>query len=235
MKKLILIIIIIINLFVNYTIIGKERITINNIRMLENCELINLDNKLEKNYIPKDIIKIDNLYVNKNLYCNYLKMINNIKNNENIKIVSAYRDYNYQNNLYLKEHNGNIVSVMPPGSSEHQLGLAIDISINKLNYKLDDKIDTSDTYKWLLNNSYKYGFIIRYNKNKEKYTKVIYEPWHLRYIDPIIADILYKKNWSLEELYNFLSNEKLKYSYNNKMYLIWKENNNLYCHNINLK
>ena len=152
-------------------------------------------------------------------------MIKNINNNENIQIVSGYRSYEYQNQLFNNETKDKLYSVMPAGTSEHQSGLAIDISINILDYLLESDLDESNTYNWLLNNSYKYGFIIRYKKDKIKYTNVIYEPWHLRYVDPIIANLLYDKNWCLEELYEFLKNNKIKYEYKNKLYLIYLENN----------
>ena len=229
MKILIFNLIIILFLTFNVNYIQEKKIIINeqiiNIENLNNSQLINFDNKLDKNYIPNNLIKINDFYLNKDLYNNYLNMIKNINNNENIQIVSGYRSYEYQNQLFNNETKDKLYSVMPAGTSEHQSGLAIDISINILDYLLESDLDESNTYNWLLNNSYKYGFIIRYKKDKIKYTNVIYEPWHLRYVDPIIANLLYDKNWCLEELYEFLKNNKIKYEYKNKLYLIYWENN----------
>ena len=229
MKILIFNLIIILFLTFNVNYIQEKKIIINeqiiNIENLNNSQLINFDNKLDKNYIPNNLIKINDLYFNEDLYNNYLNMIKNINNNENIQIVSGYRSYEYQNQLFNNETKDKLYSVMPAGTSEHQSGLAIDISINILDYLLESDLDESNTYNWLLNNSYKYGFIIRYKKDKIKYTNVIYEPWHLRYVDPIIANLLYDKNWCLEELYEFLKNNKIKYEYKNKLYLIYWENN----------
>ena len=229
MKILTFNLIIILFLTFNVNYIQEKKIIINeqiiNIENLNNSQLINFDNKLDKNYIPNNLIKINDFYLNKDLYNNYLNMIKNINNNENIQIVSGYRSYEYQNQLFNNETKDKLYSVMPAGTSEHQSGLAIDISINILDYLLESDLDESNTYNWLLNNSYKYGFIIRYKKDKIKYTNVIYEPWHLRYVDPIIANLLYDKNWCLEELYEFLKNNKIKYEYKNKLYLIYWENN----------
>ena len=229
MKILIFNLIIILFLTFNVNYIQEKKIIINeqiiNIENLNNSQLINFNNKLDKNYIPNNLIKINDLYLNKDLYNNYLNMIKNINNNENIQIVSGYRNYEYQNKLFSNKAEDKLYSVMPAGTSEHQSGLAIDISINILDYLLESDLDESNTYNWLLNNSYKYGFIIRYKKDKIKYTNVIYEPWHLRYVDPIIANLLYDKNWCLEELYEFLKNNKIKYEYKNKLYLIYLENN----------
>ena len=229
MKILIFNLIIILFLTFNVNYIQEKKIIINEqiitIENLNNSQLINFNNKLDKNYIPNNLIKINDLYLNKDLYNNYLNMIKNINNNENIQIVSGYRNYEYQNKLFSNKAEDKLYSVMPAGTSEHQSGLAIDISINILDYLLESDLDESNTYNWLLNNSYKYGFIIRYKKDKIKYTNVIYEPWHLRYVDPIIANLLYDKNWCLEELYEFLKNNKIKYEYKNKLYLIYLENN----------
>lgn len=229
MKILIFNLIIILFLTFNVNYIQEKIFIVNeqiiNIKNLNNSQLINFNNKLDKNYIPNNLIKINDLYLNKDLYNNYLNMIKNINNNENIQIVSGYRSYEYQNKLFSNKAEDKLYSVMPAGTSEHQSGLAIDISINILDYLLESDLDESNTYNWLLNNSYKYGFIIRYKKDKIKYTNVIYEPWHLRYVDPIIANLLYDKNWCLEELYEFLKNNKIKYEYKNKLYLIYLENN----------
>ena len=88
-----------------------------------------------------------------------------------------------------------------PGTSEHELGLAVDISLSS-DYKTDDLLFTS---KWLEKNSWKYGFILRYPKGKENITGIIYEPWHYRYVGIDAATVIYEKNITLEEFIESIS------------------------------
>lgn len=74
--------------------------------------------------------------------------------------------------------------VARPGFSEHETGLALDIN-------LDTGINNEDVYYWLVNNSYKYGFIIRYPEGKTSITGILYEPWHIRYLGKEAAEVMY--------------------------------------------
>lgn len=89
-------------------------------------------------------------------------------------------------------------SVAVPGTSEHQLGLAVDI-VDAHNQKLDESQELTDVQKWLMKNSWKYGFILRYPNNKSKVTGIIYEPWHYRYVGKTAAKEIYKRGICLEE------------------------------------
>lgn len=80
-----------------------------------------------------------------------------------------------------------------PGTSEHQLGIAVDINADKT------KSTNDEVYAWLAENAYKYGFILRYPNGKEKVTGTGYEPWHYRYVGVENAQIIYKKQEVLEE------------------------------------
>lgn len=71
------------------------------------------------------------------------------------------------------------------GYSEHQTGLAIDVNT------VDMTFDNTDESNWLSNNCYKYGFVIRYPKDKESITGYMYEPWHIRYVGKDLASKLY--------------------------------------------
>lgn len=86
-----------------------------------------------------------------------------------------------------------------PGTSEHQLGLALDINAQK------DKCTNNDVYIWLNENSYKYGFILRYPFDKSKITGVSYEPWHYRYVGKEVAKDIYEQGVCLEEYLENLS------------------------------
>ena len=83
-----------------------------------------------------------------------------------------------------------------PGHSEHQLGLAVDIRSRTLTSNLTD----SD-YKWMLENSYKYGFIVRYPKGKQHITQFIEEPWHLRYLGVELATKVKESGLTYDEYY----------------------------------
>ena len=84
--------------------------------------------------------------------------------------------------------------VAVPGTSEHQLGLAVDIS-------MDDNGSQSavDVWQWLMENSYKYGFILRYPEDKTEITGIAYEPWHYRYVGKEAAEDIYRRGVCLEE------------------------------------
>lgn len=125
----------------------------------------------------------------------------------NIYISSGYRSYNYQKTLYnnytaVSGQTGADTYSARPGHSEHQTGLCFDLNT----------IDSSFAYtpegKWITNNAYLYGFIIRYPEGKENITGYMYESWHLRYIGKDLAEALYNNgDWiTLEEYYGLTSN-----------------------------
>ncbi len=85
-----------------------------------------------------------------------------------------------------------------PGTSEHQLGLAADI-IDSTYTQLDNGQENTSTQKWLMENSWKYGFILRYPSGKSDITGIIYEPWHYRYVGAETAAEIYESGLCLEE------------------------------------
>ena len=80
-----------------------------------------------------------------------------------------------------------------PGTSEHQLGIAVDINADKTQSTNDE------VYVWLAENAYRYGFILRYPQGKEQITGTNYEPWHYRYVGVENAKIIYEQQICLEE------------------------------------
>lgn len=104
-----------------------------------------------------------------------------------LKGTSAFRSYAYQVNLFnaYVERDGKEQAMKysaPPGHSEHQTGLAIDVSSASVNYQLTQSFGETVEGKWLEDHAHEYGFIIRYQKEFEEETGYMYEPWHLRYI-----------------------------------------------------
>ena len=98
-------------------------------------------------------------------------------------------------------------SVAIPGTSEHQLGLAMDMTDAQYN-KLDEGQMETPTQLWLIENSWKYGFILRYPNGKSHITGIIYEPWHYRYVGKELAAELYELNVTMEEYFDMLTEDK---------------------------
>lgn len=185
--------------------------------LLENTDLI-LVNKsfhITKNYYPKDLISISKYNIeyikrdNENMLAakHALEKLQEMdieakKNNINLIIFSAYRTYQKQYDLYYNVNNQDDNYSARPGFSEHHTGLAFDISDS--HHGLTLNFSYSNTYEWLINNSYKYGFILRYPQNKENITMYNYEPWHFRYVGVDIATEIYTQNITFEEylIYN---------------------------------
>lgn len=83
-----------------------------------------------------------------------------------------------------------------PGTSEHQLGIAVDINADK------EKCSNDEVYAWLAENTHKYGFILRYPQGKVEITGISYEPWHYRYVGVEVANEIYERNICLEEYFD---------------------------------
>lgn len=122
------------------------------------------------------------------------------KENISLRIVSGFRSYKTQSELYkgyCNERGKETADTFSarPGHSEHQTGLAMDI-----NSVYDSFADTKEA-KWLAENCPRYGFIIRYPKGKESITGYKYESWHIRYVGKELAEELTAKNLTLEEYF----------------------------------
>ena len=172
--------------------------------------LINKNNGLDKNYIPKDLKIINNNFSIKKIYLRkktkkaFEKLCKECKkHNLYIKAASGYRSYNYQKKIYyeyVKEKGKEYADLCSakPGFSEHQTGLAIDIEGSTGTY---DDFELTKEFNWISKNAYKFGFILRYPKEKENITGYKYEPWHYRYIGKRLAKKLFFNNITLEEYY----------------------------------
>lgn len=117
---------------------------------------------------------------------------------------SGYRSYDVQtfvhdNVLYiLGIEEGSRVSAVP-GHSEHQLGLALDVSSPATGGELTEIFSQTEEGKWLRDNAHYFGFIIRYPYNKEAYTGYVYEPWHIRFVGTDAAREIFNSGQILEE------------------------------------
>ena len=131
-----------------------------------------------------------------------------------IKVTSAYRSYSYQSSLFntyvsdemtkdpklsLKEAEAIVATYSAlPGTSEHHSGLCLDL-INQKTMTLDETFADEPVYAWLCENAWKFGFILRYPKDKTEITGYTYEPWHYRYVGRYHAAQIHAKGLCLEE------------------------------------
>lgn len=120
-----------------------------------------------------------------------------------LKGTSAFRSYDYQVQLFnayvAKDGKEQAMKYSaPPGHSEHQTGLAIDVSSASVGYQLTQSLEQTKEGKWLADNAHKYGFIVRYQRAYEAETGYMFEPWHLRYIGVEHATNVHKTNVPFE-------------------------------------
>lgn len=133
----------------------------------------------------------------------------------NVMIMSAYRSVDYQNGLYQNDlartGKSESDSVAKPGYSEHHTGFAIDLAYSdngSWNY-----YDGSGDYGWINENCWKYGFVIRYPSDKQEITKIIYEPWHFRYLGLAHAEMMTKSGLCYEEYIEELKKHNIENPY----------------------
>ncbi len=178
--------------------------------------LVNKSRRLSEDYVPNDLISIDSKCSNNKqlMRKNAAKNLNNmcfemLLMDTKLSVISSYRSYEKQKDLftYFVKKEGverAIISSAMPGHSEHQTGLAADITF--YNYKHSD-IHTTNAYIWIKNNMHRFGFIERYPKEKKEITGYIYEPWHIRYVGKKIASYIYEHNITFDEYYKiFIEN-----------------------------
>lgn len=185
--------------YTNPTIVDKFNINM----------LVNKHFKLKDNFNVPDLVKVDkqytsedNIMMNREAYESFIKMSDDMKKDKlGIYITTAYRSYNEQKELcdyYKKLYGEEYVKkyVAQPGFSEHQTGLAIDVGSVK-----SKTFASSKEYKWMIDNAYKYGFILRYSKQFQEETGFRSEAWHYRYVGEDIAKAIHDKEMSYEEYY----------------------------------
>lgn len=180
---------------------------INAISEINPLILVNSNNAYPDN-ININLVKFQEKEVADIIYNDLVDMYNAaLKDNITLKINNAYRSKQeqtqifenkmqaYENEGYSEEkaYQQTSLTVQIPGYSEHETGLAIDFS-NEGHYDENEQM-----WEWLKNNAYKYGFILRYPKDKYEITKIDYEPWHYRYVGKKAAKEITGKNITLEE------------------------------------
>lgn len=168
--------------------------------------LVNKYHKLPDDYEPSDLVALSyssNYYLRKEAAEAFEKLTDAaLLEGVIFYPFSPYRSYETQTKLYnnYKNRDGEKKAdtySARPGFSEHQLGLAVDVRSSTLTDNL-----TPEHYEWMLNNSYKYGFIVRYPKGKQHITQFIEEPWHLRYLGIELATKVHDSGLTYDEYYD---------------------------------
>ena len=176
---------------------------------------------LDKSYNSDNMIKVSNTYsygsdqmLTKETFDAFKEMWKAAKN-ENLTLIinSSFRSYEDQESVYeyYKANKGEEAADLiaaHPGFSEHQTGMAIDIQTYKSSAKT---FENFDEFKWLEKNAYKYGFILRYPKDKEYLTGYEYESWHWRYVGKEAAKYIQENKITFDEYYAYFiegKNEK---------------------------
>ena len=166
--------------------------------------LVNKDNPVPAGYQTELTTLSNGIMVDSRAYPDLQEMFDTMRA-EGIYpvVVEGYRTYEYQQEVMQNRINGYIAEgyseedakaeaekwVAVPGTSEHELGLAIDIG----------GASPWDVYNWLAENAYKFGFILRYPEGRESVTGIDYEPWHYRFVGREAAEEIYKSGLCLEE------------------------------------
>nr|WP_063856920.1 D-Ala-D-Ala carboxypeptidase VanY-Pt [Paenibacillus thiaminolyticus]ACV60627.1 D,D-carboxypeptidase [Paenibacillus thiaminolyticus] len=142
-----------------------------------------------------------NIYMSKGIAQKFSEMVNDaLKEGVSHFIInSGYRDFDEQSVLY-QEMGADYA--LPAGYSEHNSGLSLDVGSSLT------KMERAPEGKWLKENAWKYGFILRYPKDKTDVTGIQYEPWHIRYVGFPHSAIMKEKNFALEEYMDFLKEQK---------------------------
>lgn len=175
-----------------------------------NLILVNKYNYLTEDYIPENLEEISIEYARSGMQLvseakEAFETLSQEAKKDGMTIIamSSYRSYDYQVNLYnnyVKSDGKDAADTYSarPGFSEHQTGLAVDIYNKELPYT---SFEETKEFEWMQKNAYKYGFILRFPKDKVNITGYQYEAWHYRYVGKKAAKYIHNHNITLEEYY----------------------------------
>ena len=179
---------------------------------MKNSILVNKYYHLASDYAPDDIVEMSNWYsypgnrIREEVYNAFIEMFNAAKEDGITLIVnSSYRTHDEQEEIYndYESSQGKAYAdkyAARPDYSEHQTGLALDIFTPGAGMA---NFEDTDAFRWLQENSYKYGFILRYPEGKEDITGYSYEAWHYRFLGKDLAKKVYNSGLTYDEYYAY--------------------------------
>lgn len=181
--------------------------------------LVNKDNQIPDDYTFTEHTLNSGYIVDDRAYEDLKQMLTDcLEAGYDYTIISAYRSRELQEGIVKKNvdnymamgyseeeaYNETYKTVQKPGCSEHETGLSLDITAAGV-YSLTEYVADDPTNIWLMENCYKYGFILRYEEDKSDITGIDYEPWHFRYVGKEAALFLTENNLCLEEFYMYIN------------------------------
>ena len=173
--------------------------------------------QLSNDYVPEDLVDASTMYAYSGIklssiaYEAFKELFNAAKSDGyTIVIGSGYRSYDSQEAIYERNKNNYGTTyadnfVARPGHSEHQTGLALDVADYN---NSDEDFEKTEAYQWMLDNAHKYGFILRYPKDKEDITGYSFESWHFRYVGVEVATKIHNLNITYDEYYAYFIENK---------------------------
>lgn len=180
--------------------------------------LVNKQNTIDEGFVPEELVFVadakKSIELSKTAEMALEAMFEEMRANgfENVFVTSAYRSYSYQNSLfntYIDEEMSKGLSYERakekvltysayPGTSEHHTGLCVDLMTNSMT-ELDESFADDRVYPWLLENAWKFGFVLRFPADKTDVTGYSFEPWHYRFVGREHAYNMYSRGLCLEE------------------------------------
>ena len=185
----------------------------NALNLQQNLILVNKNYRLSADYIPDNLVytkDIPLLIDDKNRYYLQIDVYNALKalftealkHNLTLILSNGYRSYEKQAKIYefykINALNADAFSARA-GHSEHQTGLALDLTSESASYLLTKEFENTKEGIFIKDHAHYFGFIVRYPKDKSHLTGYDYEPWHLRYVGIEVAKIIFEKKLTLEE------------------------------------
>ena len=166
--------------------------------------LVNESHRLSADYVPDDLVNLytqrhsfrmasSEIYLTRQTYAAMEKMFHAAEEADmnGYIVTSGYRSYQRQQEVYAESEPG---KAQQPGASEHQTGLAFDVTTETSN-----GFESTSQYAWLSQHAHEFGFIQRYPANKADITGISYEPWHYRYVGVEAATRIHDTGMTLEE------------------------------------
>jgi len=174
--------------------------------------LVNKNHSISASYVPTDLVTVDLPSTRdtqlRSVAAEGLTKLFKAAEGAGLELYccSGYRSYDTQSELYAWNvdtygvDGAELVSARP-GMSEHQLGLAMDVTSASVGFDLLESFGSTSEGQFIKENAHKYGFIVRYPQGKTDITGYAYEPWHLRYLGVDVATEIYNSGKTMEEYY----------------------------------